>query len=101
MFDVKGVLPQDSNKTGGKERQVFVEMVGMTDKLAAEAASRILVDLGYMQGRRWADKNGMRISFIGKDKVPLCALVRSREAYPKLRYEDASSSVYVTFPVGE
>jgi len=88
-------------KEGGKERRVFVEMIGMTDVQAADVAAEILRELGYKLGRRWSDENGVRISFTDKDGAPVRVLVRSREAHGLLKHEDATSSVYLTRPVGE
>ncbi|MDH5835439.1 hypothetical protein [Luteimonas kalidii] len=87
-------------KGGGKERQVFVEVVGLTDEQAADAAAQVLLGLGYEQGRRWSDENGVRIRFADVGDIPVSVLVRSREAHSGLNHDDSTASVYLTRPVG-
>jgi hypothetical protein len=86
-------------KRGGRERQVYVEMVGLTDVEAADAAEKILLDMGYEAGRRWGDENGVRMRFTDVGGIPVDVLARSREAHPLLNHEESTSSVYLTRPV--
>lgn len=84
---------------GGRERQVFVEMIGATDAEAADAAAGVLDALGFVPGRRWGDANGIRLAYEDTQGRPLRVLVRSRDAHGKLQRDDATSSVYLTQPV--
>lgn len=86
---------------GGKERQVFIEMIGMSDVEAADATAKSLNSLGFEQGRRWGDENGVRISYKTPEGRSMRVLVRSREAHSKLNREDATSSVYITMPIDD
>lgn len=86
-------------KKGGRERQVYVEMVGLTDIEAADAAEKILLDMGYEAGRRWGDENGVRMRFTDVGGIPVDVLARSRDAHPLLKHDESTSSVYLTRPV--
>lgn len=86
-------------RDGGRERQVFVEMLGPADAQAADAAAEALDALGFEPGRRWGDENGIRLAYKDPQGKPLRVLVRSRDAHPKLQRDDATSSVYLTQPV--
>lgn len=86
-------------RDGGKERQVFVEMLGAGDTEAADLSATILESMGFVAGNRFGDEHGIRLSYTYADDAPVRVLVRTREAHPKLSNDDATSSVYLTQPL--
>lgn len=86
-------------KSGGTERQVFVEMLGIDDEGAADLAANTLESGGFELVNRFGDENGVRLSYRYGDSAPVRVLVRSREAHSKLLNDEATSSVYVTQPI--
>lgn len=85
-------------REGGKERQVFVEMLGASDVEAADMSAEILESMGFLAGNRFGDENGIRLSYTYGNDAPVRVLVRTREAHSKLSNEGATSSVYLTQP---
>lgn len=86
-------------RAGGKERQVFVEMLGPDDRDAADLSAEILESIGLVPGHSFGDENGIRLSYKYDGGELLRVLVRTREAHSKLVIEGATSSVYLTLPL--
>lgn len=85
-------------KGGGRERQVYVEMIGLNDQQSAQLVSEVMESLGFKAGYSFGDENGIRLSFTLKNTPLTRVLVRTREAHSNLNDPSAMSSVYLTQP---
>lgn len=83
----------------GRERQVYIEILGLSDQEAAELSTRVMNSLGLESGHSFGDENGVRLSFRAENGELIRILVRSRDAHANLLNDEATSSVYLTFPV--
>lgn len=82
-------------KTVGMQRQVFVEMLGATDREAAATVAKAFDAQGFTLHRGKDDENGIRLRFVKDSIEPIEVLIRSRQEGPKLKDVAATSSVYL------
>lgn len=81
-------------KTGGNQRQVFVEMLGASSEQAEAATTSALKAAGFTAQRGKADADGVRIQYRKTGVKPINVLIRSKAAGPALQAPEATSSIY-------
>ncbi|HET6430813.1 hypothetical protein [Dyella sp.] len=82
-------------KTGDMQRQVFIEMLGASDREADSAVTKAFAAQGLTLHRGKDDEHGVRLRFVKAQMEPIEVLIRSRQEGPKLKDPAATSSVYL------
>lgn len=92
-YDRTGATPDET----GRERQVYLEMLGTGVEEAEHLVSNALRVRDYREVRRSERPGDVHLTF-GRQGMPdLVVRIRSRELHSNLNEPDARSSTYVTY----
>lgn len=83
-------------KAGGKERQLFLEIMGLSEGEAGALAATSLGKLGYEVVEWDRGEKGIKMTFRLSTGESIFVWVRSRDVHSKLKHSKATASVYVT-----
>lgn len=82
-------------KSEGFQRQVFLEVLGASDRDAQKEVSKAFTASGFKVHQGKDDQNGIRMSFKKSGVNEIHALIRAKGVGPALKNSDATSSIYL------